>query len=440
LTIGRPAGVARRVALGLVPTAAFGLGMLWALGVHSADEPVGPLRSAAILQQLASSGQATPAGGSFDRFEIAGQAIPAPNNRNGDVAFFASLVRTNAEECLFIAIGDRISKLAAAGDIIPSGEQIADFTDHARLALNDTGAVAFVTALAGRATGGVFVAADGKIEPVVLSGAAAPDISGGTLTSFERPAIDNSGNVAFLASVRRGRDSSDAIFLRRGGELRKLIAAGDAAPGGGIFSGLGAPAMNNHGVVAFPAIVDQGPILGGLYVIEEGQARLELAAGSPAPNGGIFAKFSEEVAINDAGAIAFSAMLRRGGPATAVFVLDGGIARTVAATGDPAADGSTFAAFPSWPVLSQSGAIGFVASLDGGPSSLAIYLAGMAGLKRLAGIGDALPDGGRLGSFPRYPAVAIGPDDAITFAATSVRDGTRTDVLFYHGPPRRRSR
>jgi hypothetical protein len=128
------------------------------------------------LQQLASSGQATPVGGSFDRFEIAGQAIPAPNNRNGDVAFFAALVRNNAEEGLFIAIGYRISKLAAAGDIIPSGEQIADFTDHPRLALNDTGTVAFVTALAGRATGGAFVAADGKIEPV--SGARHPTFPG----------------------------------------------------------------------------------------------------------------------------------------------------------------------------------------------------------------------------------------------------------------------
>jgi hypothetical protein len=286
----------------LASAVALCLGVLWAaLDGCPAGETVRSSPPTAVLQQLVASGQAAPVGGSFDRFDIAGQAIPAPNNRNGDVAFFAGLVRSKAEEGLFIAVGDRIGKLAAVGDAIPSGEHIADFTDHPGLSLNDAGAVAFAAALAGgRATGGVFVVTNEKIEAMALSGAAAPDIPGGILTSFEGPVLDDSGNVAFLASVRRGRESSDAILLYRDGELRKLIAAGDAAPGGGIFSGLGAPAINNHGVVAFPAIVEQGPILGGLYVVEEGQARLALAAGTPAPDGGVFAKFSEQVAINDA--------------------------------------------------------------------------------------------------------------------------------------------
>jgi hypothetical protein len=56
-----------------------------------------------VLQQLVSSGQTAPVGGSFDRFELSGQAIPAPSNRNGAVAFFASLIRSEADEGLFIA-------------------------------------------------------------------------------------------------------------------------------------------------------------------------------------------------------------------------------------------------------------------------------------------------------------------------------------------------
>lgn len=124
------------------------------------------------MQRLVSSGQPAPVGGSFGGFEIAGHAIPAPNNRNGEVAFFASLARSQAEEGLFIAIGDRIGKLAAMGEAMSGGEHIADFTDRPGLALNQGGAVAFVAALAGgRATGGVFIA-DGKIERVALSGAA----------------------------------------------------------------------------------------------------------------------------------------------------------------------------------------------------------------------------------------------------------------------------
>jgi hypothetical protein len=283
----------------------------------------------------------------------------------------------------------------------------------------------------------MFVAAGGKLQTVALAGAAAPDIAGASFTSFDWPALDDAGNLAFLATVRRGRGSSDAIFLYRG-ELRRLVAAGDEAPGGGVFAGLGAPAMNNHGVVAFAAVVEQGPVLGGLFTIEEGQPRLALAAGSPAPGGGILAKFSEQVAIDDAGSIAFSAVLRQDGRAAGVFVLDhGGALRAVAATGDPAPGGGIFAAFPSWPVLSRSGAVGFIAAVDGGSSPLSLYLARGGAVERLTGIGDLLADGSSLGSFARYPAIAIGPDDGVTFAGAAKRDGALKDALFYLRPPRR---
>jgi hypothetical protein len=434
---GLLAGARRRVALVLVPIAALWLGVLWAaLGVRPAGETDHATHPPA-LQQIVTGGQPAPVGGSFDRFDIAGQAIPAPTNRNGDVAFFARLVRTTAEEGLFIARKERIDKIAAVGDVTPGGERIADFTDHPVLALDKAGAVAFAAALTGgRATAGVFLAARGKIEPIALSGGAAPDIAGGTLVSFERPVLDDSGSVAVLASVRRGRDISDAILLRRGTVWHKLAAVGDPAPGGGNFSGLGAPAINNVGAVAFPAVIDQGPTLGGICLAEDGETRLVLAAGSAAPNGGIFGKFSEQVAINDARTIAFSAVLRQGGPPGAIFVLEGEAVRSIAAIGDPAPDGGVFSAFTSWPVLSPLGAVGFVASIDGGLSPSGIFLAGADGLKRLAAVGDTLPEGGRLVSFPLYPAIAIGPDNAVTFAAANEREGARKDTLFYYGAPR----
>jgi hypothetical protein len=89
-------------------------------------------------------------------------------------------------------------------------------------------------------------------------------------------------------------------------------------------------------------------------------------------------------------------------------------------------------------VLSQSGAVAFIASVDGGPNGLGVYLAGAGEPKRVIATGDALPDGSRLAGFPLYPAIAIGGKDTVTFAATAERDGVRTDALFDYGPPRRR--
>ena len=395
---------------------------------------------APVLQLVITAGQPAPVAGNFDRFDLGGQAIAAPSNRAGDVAFFAGVIRSAGQEGLFLARAGHITEIAAVGDRVPGGERIADFTERPAIALAAAGEAAFAATLTGgRATSGLFIARDGRLQPVALSGAAAPDIPGGTLTGFERPALGEHGGLAFLATVRSGRDTVDAIFRRSGGRLRKLAAAGDAAPGGGVFSGLGVPAINDKGVVAFPAIVEQGPVIGGIYTVADGQARMALAAGAAAPNGGIFAKFSEQVAIDNAGRIVFSAVVR-GGPSAGVFLFGGGTAVALAAIGDPAPGGGSFAAFTSWPALSPGGTAAFVASVDGGPSPVAIFAAGKSGLSRIAGIGGELPDGGRLVAFPRYPAVAIGPEDAVTVAAASERDGRSRDALYYYGPPRPGSR
>jgi hypothetical protein len=434
------ASARRRVALALIPIAALWLGVLWAsVGGRAPHSETAAPAAPAALELVALSGQASPAGGSFDRFDLGGEAIPAPANGRGDVSFFATLLRGQGEEGLFLAGKDGVAKIAAVGDKVPSGESIAGFGDHPAPTLNEAGSVAFAAALTGgKAQGGVFRVDKGRITALALSGAAAPDLAGGTLAQFEPPALNDKGHVAFLAELRRGRELEQAIYIHRGDRLKKLIAAGDPAPGGGVFSSFGNPAINNRGDVAFAAIMEQGPNLGGVFLSSDNELRLVLAVGAPAPTGGIFARFSERLALNDAGTIALSAVLRQAGPSAAIFKIENDTPRAVAAVGDGVPGGGTIAALASWPVLSQSGAVAFIASVDGGPNGLGVYLAGAGELKRVIATGDALPDGSRLAGFPLYPAIAIGGRDAVTFAATAERDGIRTDALFYFGPPRRR--
>src|SRR5262249_47024145 len=188
------------------------------------------------IRRVAVTGQAVPGGGAFDRFSVESLPIVAPINSQGQVAFFATIVRGRANEGFFIASGARIDKLVADGDRVPGGGVFSGFGRHPVPALNGAGEVAFSAAIAGaRAREGIFGASPRRGRPIALAGAAAPDIPSGTFANVDAPAINDRGDVAFLATVRRGRESLEAIYLYSGGKIRKVVAQGDAAPAGGSF-------------------------------------------------------------------------------------------------------------------------------------------------------------------------------------------------------------
>src|SRR5215469_4837392 len=71
------------------------------------------------------SGLAAPGGGRFDRFDVTGQPIVAPVNARGQVAFYATVLRSPAREGIFVAESGRMTKLAAFGDNVPGGGTLA---------------------------------------------------------------------------------------------------------------------------------------------------------------------------------------------------------------------------------------------------------------------------------------------------------------------------
>src|SRR5437879_7507722 len=97
------------------------------------------------------------------------------------------------------------------------------------------------------------------IRRVVVTGQPAP--GGGAFDRFSVESlpivapINNKGQVAFFATILRGR-ASEGYFLASGPRISKLAADGDPAPGGGVFSGFGrhpVPALNDGGELAFVA-------------------------------------------------------------------------------------------------------------------------------------------------------------------------------------------
>jgi len=390
---------------------------------------------APALRAIARVGEAAPGGGTFDRFGQENLPVVAPVNARGDVAFFARLSRGAADEGIFLRRGDRILTVAREGDRVPGIGRLSGFGKHPTPALSDGGVVAFAAAVAGGKTvEGIFAWSAGRLRPVALTGNPAPGMPSSVLAALDSPAVNPRGDIVFLATVRRGRESADAILVSTGGVLRKIVAQGDPAPAGGLFAGFGPPVINARGAVAFAAVVEGKAVPGGVFVASGGRIQMVVGAGDETPIGGIFAKFSERITLNDAGVVAFHGMLKFAPVAAAIFAVEDGRARAVSRLGDPAPGGGTIEHFGLWPTVSSGGAIAFAASIEGGSSPIAILIADGAGLRQVVAVGDALPGGDRITTLTLYPVVSVSLHGHVTFAVAPTATGEGPEGLFAAGP------
>src|SRR5207244_668594 len=82
------------------------------------------------------------------------------------------------------------------------------------------GDVAFAAAVSGGKTvEGIFATTGRRLRAVAVVGGAAPGIASGTFANLDAPALNDRGDVAFLATVRRGRETVEAIYLSSGATL-----------------------------------------------------------------------------------------------------------------------------------------------------------------------------------------------------------------------------
>jgi len=387
------------------------------------------------VRAIAVAGDAAPGGGTFEHFGVESLPVVAPANTRGQVAFFATLLRASASEAFFLASPDRVRRIVAEGDPVPGGGAFSGFGRHPIPALNERGDVGFAAAVVGgRTVEGIFVRGARGLRSVVLTGGAAPGLPSGTIAALDAPALNDQGDVAFLASIRRGRELVEAIYGVIGGRLVKVVAQGDPAPAGGSFAGFGPPAINNRRHVAFAGVVEGRAVPGGVFVADGAAIRMVAGAGSDTPVGGIFMKFSERVVLNDAGAVAFTAVLKNADAEQAIFVIADDRPRKIAALGEAAAGGGTFAHFSLWPALARDGSVGFAAAVDGSAVQVGAFLAAPGGIRRVLALGDVLPGDHRVASFGLYPIVSLSPAGGLTFGTTPAA-GAGVEGLFFV-PPR----
>jgi hypothetical protein len=401
----------------------------------AAQPAAADLPDTGVLRVVVRSGMAAPGGGRFDRFDVTTQPIVAPVNVRGQVAFYATVLRAPAREGIFLAEAGRVTKVAAFGDAAPGGGTLAGFAAHPVPALNAAGHVAFgARIVGGRTTEGIFLAREDSLQTIAASGDDAPGVPAGVLVGFDAPALNDNDELAFVASVRRGREMLDVLYFWNGRRLQRVVAEGDRLLRiGGTMERIGVPALNNSGVIAFPAAIRKGPVLGGIFVAGTRELRLLVGAGDPAPGGApgaaMILRFSERLAIDEEDGIAFGAYVGGGGIAREAVLRtgpDGLVA--LAVEGETAPGGGRYAGFGPWPTMGPGGMTAFVAALDAGPGPLAVFAGSVGHMERVATMGEMLPSGERLGRFPLNAVAVAGPDGALTFATVAEEEGERNTI------------
>jgi hypothetical protein len=397
----------------------------------AAPSPTVPAYTTGALRAVIQSGAAAPGGGRFDRFDVTAQPIEAPVNARGQVAFYATVLHGPAREGIFLADAGQVTRVAAFGDTLPGGGTLAEFGVHPLPALNSAGHVAFTAQVAGgRATEGVFLAGADGLKAIALAGDDAPGVPAGVLVGFDAPALNDNDELAFVASVRAGRDLLDVLYYWNGRRLQRLVAERELLLRiGGTMDQIGDPALNNSGVVAFPAAIFKGPALGGIFVAGARPLRLLVRAGDQAPNGAMILRFSERVAIDDEDGIAFGAYLGKDGitGGAVLRIAPEGLA-DVALEGAPAPGGGRYAGFGPWPTAGPGGVTAFIAAIDGGPGPLAAFAGKVGDIKRVATAGETLPAGEVIGRFALNAVAAAGPSGALTFATIGQEKGARNAI------------
>lgn len=198
------------------------------------------------------------------------------------------------------------------------------------------------------------------------------------MAQVSSPSLDDNGNVAFSADY--------AAFLRTKDTMRIVAAFGDPAPGGGIFTVAGQPAVKS-GKVAFYASALQ-PSRSGTFISEGLSITQVVAIGTPAPDVGIFS-YARELAMNDEGEVVCLGSTAPGGEG--IFLYSHDTIRVLARAGTPAPGGGVSSYF-GYPSLNNNADIVFHAGLS--PSGIGVFSISGGVLTSVARSGDPSPAGG----------------------------------------------
>ena len=286
---------------------------------------------------------------------------------SGEIIFGSNLLNTNDstfESGIFFAGDGSPTTIAFAGQQAPDGNG-SFYTVYLPLDYSTTGLAPFratLTGTSGMSTDdtGIFLGSQNGVAQIAREGQSPIDATG-TYSSFGNAAYtNNSGQVAFSASLTgtsNGSDDDTGLFIGSGGSTSSLVREGQAAPdGNGEFNFFQELDLNEAGQLSFHSGLrntnggfddDRGIFLADLgsvvQIVREGQA-------APDGNGAFSTLYRHE--LTNLGSVGFSAALTNTANGffddTGLFVGDGNSITQIAREGQVAtSDGATFANFSS---------------------------------------------------------------------------------------------
>lgn len=287
----------------------------------------------------------------------------------------------------------------------------------------------------------LLVAAPAMAQSVAIAfeGDPEPGGSGGTYSGLRAPVVNDSGVVAFRATISSG-NAFEGVYRDAGSGVAAIALTGDLAPdtSGGTFTSFGNPAINASGDVVFNATVGGGSANAGIWQMTPAGLLTIVTTGVSAPgtSGGVYSGFDAPIEINDAGEIVFSASTSMPGATRGIFVEGDGVAsRSVFVAGEaspPDVINGTYFSFGR-PAINAQGDVATAVSIFDGASTFteAIVVRDGGGARVAVFAGEIAPEtgGGTFQNFNFIGPPTIDDDAAVSFAA-NVTGGTTARGLF----------
>lgn len=234
----------------------------------------------------------------------------------------------------------------------------------------------------------VFLISKPKVSFIALNAAPAP--GNGTFTGFDAPSLNDSGAIVFHATSQGG--ATDGIYLAPGMPPTPVALKGDLSLDGSTFSEFESDvAINNAGTIAFQAATTGGPPGVG----DNGKVHLHNATGNHPLAGG---QWCTSFMLNEADQVVLNPLFNE-----QIYLATASTTTPIVSQNDPAPGGSTFFQTGN-PVLNNHGQVAFVASLNDAPD-IGVYLwSQQDGIKKIA-VGGPAPDGGTFTGFNGTPVL-----------------------------------